>query len=202
MMHLSAEQFVHVLEGHAPVEVTAHIEGCEACRILLEEARAAWHTVAAVDVPEPSPLFWDHLSARIHAEIDQRPAQPTPSWRPWWPASWRSRAWGALATVVGVAVVATALTMRPSPPIVPDAQAARAIKPSPQSELTSVDAVDQQWELMIEVASDVELDHYALGLGTGPVDQAWEELSDEERGEVAAWLREALAASSPQGGTL
>jgi hypothetical protein len=156
-------------------------------------------------VPEPSPLFWDHLSVRIRAEIDREPPHEMPAWRQWLALSGGSRRWwGAAATVLGLAVVVTALAMRPSPSIVPDGLPALAMNPEPHAELEMAatdGAVDEQWELMMEVAADVELDHGALGVGTGPVDQAWEELSDEERGEVATWLRQELAAS-PRGGTL
>ncbi len=44
----------------------AHLETCAACReqaaALARDARA---TRRAVDVPEPSPLFWEHFSARV-----------------------------------------------------------------------------------------------------------------------------------------
>lgn len=205
MMHLSDEQFAHVLEGDASIEVRAHVEACETCRTMVEAARAAWHTAAAVDVPEPSPLFWDHLSARVREEIDREPAQETSAWRQWLSLSGSSpRGWVAVAGALGVAVLVAAVAMRPSPPIGPNIPNSLAMSPEPNAEieLAAFDgAIDQQWELMMDVAADVELDDSALGLGTGPVDQAWEELSDEERGEVATWLRQELAVS-PLGGTL
>lgn len=204
-MHLSDEQFVLALEGEAPLEVRAHVEACHECRTMLEAARRVWDTVAAVEVPEPSPLFWDHLSARVRAEIDRKPAQETPVWRRWLALPWSARpgsGWGAVATVLGVAVVVTAVAMRPSAPLAPDGLPARTMTPEPAADVelaAVVGGVDEPWELMVDVAADAEFDQSALGLTAGPLDQAWEELSDEERGEVATWLREELAAS-PRGG--
>ena len=91
MSHLSAEEFVDLIDDALPPPRRAHLESCAACRgeagvLGVVLARSA----AAADVPEPSPLFWDHLSARVREGIEAPPAR---SWRDW--AGWRGAAWTA-----------------------------------------------------------------------------------------------------------
>ena len=53
----------------------------------------------ALDVPEPSPLFWDHFPNRVRAAIDAAPAAEAAPW-------WKRRAF-ALAMAVMIAGTAS-----------------------------------------------------------------------------------------------
>src|SRR4051794_29807445 len=75
-MHLNAEELVDIAEGTRGESAAPHLAGCEPCRAQLRELRAMMATARDVDVPEPSPLFWDHLSARISDAIAAAPGQP------------------------------------------------------------------------------------------------------------------------------
>jgi hypothetical protein len=69
MRHLTTAQLVDLAEGATPVSATRHLQSCDACRCQLADLRAAMSLAAGVDAPEPSPMFWDHLSARVHDAV-------------------------------------------------------------------------------------------------------------------------------------
>lgn len=58
------------LDGTLPAARAAHLERCPDCRARWEELRATFELASSVEVPEPSPLFWDRLSARVREAID------------------------------------------------------------------------------------------------------------------------------------
>jgi hypothetical protein len=62
----------------------------------LAELRAQWVELAAVDVPEPSPLFWDHFAVRVRGATDRAGAVATP----WWSARRLVLAMGVAAATV------------------------------------------------------------------------------------------------------
>jgi hypothetical protein len=68
-MHLTSEELVDIAEGTRSEASAPHLTGCDPCRAQLTDLRAMMSAAADVDVPEPSPLFWDHLSSRVSAAI-------------------------------------------------------------------------------------------------------------------------------------
>ncbi len=68
-MHLTSEELVDIAEGTRSEASAPHLAGCDPCRAQLSDLRAMMSAAADVDVPEPSPLFWDHLSSRVSAAI-------------------------------------------------------------------------------------------------------------------------------------
>lgn len=72
--HLSDAELADFADGTLAAPRAAHVETCARCR----EAAAALSSVltrAREDaVPEPSPLFWDHFSARVRDALDSEPA--------------------------------------------------------------------------------------------------------------------------------
>src|SRR5580765_631780 len=70
MRHLTPEQVVDVADGVGTASSTRHLRACTACQRQLTELRLATSMAAEVDVPEPSPLFWDHFSARVHDAVN------------------------------------------------------------------------------------------------------------------------------------
>src|SRR5437762_12868319 len=52
-----------------------------------------------VDVPEPSPLFWDHLSQRVREAVANEPP-PAPGWMNRLNVAWAAGVFGAVAVVV------------------------------------------------------------------------------------------------------
>ena len=69
MAHLTPAQLVDLAEGTESERGVPHLAHCDACRGALAELRATMADVARNDVLEPSPLFWDHLSARVREAV-------------------------------------------------------------------------------------------------------------------------------------
>src|SRR6185503_13158015 len=61
-----AGQLVDIAEGAQPESSAPHLQACASCRKQLDDLRAMMAAAADVDIPETSPLFWAHFSARVH----------------------------------------------------------------------------------------------------------------------------------------
>ena len=133
MSHLSRDERLLALDGALDGTRQAHLAGCPACRTDVETLGRVLARVRAVDVPEPSPLFWDHLAARVGDAIAREPA-PVPD-RGWWSPR---LAWAAAAVVI-VSAGAGYLTrspLRPATAVVahaPSAVQGRATTPPPRT---------------------------------------------------------------------
>jgi len=79
-MHLTELQLVDLADGTRPESSAPHLATCDRCRRQLLDMRAMMADAAAIQVPEPSPLFWDHLSARVHDAVAAEREAP----RRWW----------------------------------------------------------------------------------------------------------------------
>src|SRR5262245_36949809 len=106
MAHLSRVEFVDLIDASPalPAERAQHVETCQQCREHAEMLRAMRSLAAADETPEPSPLFWDHFSARVTEQLRREPV-PTPS-RRWFAVPVAT--WTAAATIV-VLVIAAAV---------------------------------------------------------------------------------------------
>ena len=84
-MHLREEEFVDLIEtGSATAPLQEHLKSCAACRERLADLRATLQSVKAVDVPDPSPLFWDHFSRRVRDAVAVDAARRSGrGWLPW-----------------------------------------------------------------------------------------------------------------------
>jgi hypothetical protein len=107
--HLSPEDFVAALERTPDGPAAAHLESCVTCRDALASLRASWHEVADVEVPEPSPLFWDHFAARVRGATGDH----TPVVSPW---STRRVIWMA-GTAAAALVLIAGLVWRATPDV-------------------------------------------------------------------------------------
>jgi hypothetical protein len=76
-MHLKPEELVDLAEGTVAEAKVPHLAACAVCRSQLEMLRSMDARARDFDVPEPSPLFWDHLSSRVHDAIAAEGAQPS-----------------------------------------------------------------------------------------------------------------------------
>jgi hypothetical protein len=74
MGHLTPEQLIDLAEGARPESSAPHLRSCERCMAKLAELQATLSAAASVEVPEPSPLFWDHFSARVHEAVEAEAA--------------------------------------------------------------------------------------------------------------------------------
>ena len=179
--HLSREVMLAVVEGGGDVPDREHVERCDRCRRDVDALRATLATVRDVEVPEPSPLFWDHLSARISQSIADEEA-PASAARTVGVPAWRSGLWLAgVATAVALAVM---VTWQPADRStlatlsVPNGEAGWA------AEATAVEQGDTGWELLVNLAVVAEEESWGElvgGVQPGMADRALQALSDAER---------------------
>lgn len=121
-MHLTAGALVDLAEGQRPQSAEAHLQSCERCRRRLADLRAAMVAARAAEVPEPSPLFWDHLSSRVRQAVAAQPLPRRPFLDPAWLTGltlWRAPTTWA-AAVVSILLIALVVghgpAVRPAPP--------------------------------------------------------------------------------------
>src|SRR5215831_9250528 len=117
MGHLTPALLVDLAEGIESEHSVPHLAGCDACRRALAELRATMidvrpeHSENPGDVPEPSPLFWDHLSARVREATAEQDARGKTRWFEAWP---RPLVALPILTAAAVAVVALVSFRRPA----------------------------------------------------------------------------------------
>jgi hypothetical protein len=198
MTHLSPEQLVDLVEGVAPAGQVAHAASCGACRTQADALRDVLRQTASDTVPEPSPLFWEHLAARVGAAVRREPA-PRAAWTIW---TWR---WAPM-TAVAVIVLAVGLGssmwkgLPRGVPITAGPSASAVAVPAPAAtdeDLVSQD--DPSWNLMTELSADVVFDDEIpaeLPAVPGLADRALQQLTEPERAELAKILREEMTRSS------
>lgn len=202
--HLSESECVDLAEDTLDPRRAAHVETCAPCREQADTLRVLLHDTRAVEVPEPSPLFWRHLSARVHDEIAADPGAGRGAWRG---VGMRGLGPLAAAAAVIVALVSGGLLVRgvrdgyapaglgagsvagtPSP-AAPDAR-----RPDmPDAENAEV------WAVLTAAASSVEFDDaHAVGMHVHPaaIDHAVQNLTAAERTELGRLLQSELKRSS------
>jgi hypothetical protein len=104
MTHLSETEFIDLLEGTLRDDRARHADTCAMCRTQIDHLRAALASGIEANVPEPSPLFWEHFAQRVQDGLGS--ADPRRSG--WWAAITSMRALtaaGAIAAIVLIAVM-------------------------------------------------------------------------------------------------
>src|SRR4051812_34746905 len=136
-MHLTPAQLVDVAEGTTSESAAPHLASCGACRRQVDDMRQALQAADRLDVPEPSPLFWEQLSARV-SEAVANEGQPRRSWLD--VASWPRLVMPACAAALAPMLIAIALVARTSGPQ-PPVTTARVSRPAAvESMHTNLDA--------------------------------------------------------------
>ncbi len=206
MSHLAPEQLVELVELPDLAEGTQgqseaarlHLASCDACRGQLADLQAALAALVETGerrVPEPSPLFWEHLSTRIQdaiaTEVAPRPARGLDRW-----LSWKMAVPAAACLVVLLAVV---VTQRTSSAPTPTTAAVDAVAPTAPA-MNLVDAADAaSWNLVTDLAGGLDWDAAVEAAGltapAGGIDRALFDLSVDERREFQRLLKEELSRS-------
>ncbi len=101
---LRPDEFIDVLEGTADASSAAHVAECTDCQATLAEVRLTLAAAAEVEVPEPSPLFWSQVNARVRGALDDDARRNGAS--DWW--AWLR--WDVVVPVAGLAMIVVALT--------------------------------------------------------------------------------------------
>jgi hypothetical protein len=199
MSHLTPEQFVDLAEGTTPESSAPHLASCDVCRRELAEMRALMSAAAGadvVDIPEPSPLFWSHLSTRVRGAVAEEAARPR-SWRDW---VFTPRVLvPALAGALAVALAAVLLPRTPvttTIPALPLPIASNATLPSlpPLTPLGAAD--DPQLRIVTALATIADWDEMRdeVAMGTsGSSDAVAGALTVDEQRELQRLLAEEMA---------
>jgi hypothetical protein len=207
-MHLQPADFVDIAEGNRPDASAPHLDACADCRRQLAEMRAMMSAAAEVEVPEPSPLFWDHLSARV-GEAVAAEGTPRPAWLD--VASWRHVAIPAWAVAIASVIVVVALSARltaPEPPasamlnrsaFTASAPPASAVPDTNASVEVLGDAASDDASLMLvaSLTSAMDLDAASdAGLApNGSAEHAVTHMADAELRELQRLLKEEMVGS-------
>ena len=179
MSHLSPEEFVDALDGTAAAATQAHLRECEQCRQELAAFESIEVEARSISAPEPSPLFWDHFSARV-----ARATAEVPATRAWWNPGWRV----AAAVAASAIVVTLAVVMRPSETKLDESSLVASTESTPELE------DDGTWSLVLGLASDVAWDELreAAAPAVGSADVAIAELDAVQRDALVRLLKQEI----------
>jgi hypothetical protein len=203
-MHLNADELVDLAEGTRPEGSAPHLAACDQCRRQMRELRAMMASVAEVDLPEPSPLFWEHLSQRVHDAVASEQAPR----RAWLDACWRGllTPWSAVAAamILVVAVFSSRLLSPTGPPRIgpapaPPPSAVTVADAAPRDDLFSDAAADEDASLTLVASLTANLDLEAAGEAglaqDGSAEHAVTHMNGDDLRELRRLLKEELARS-------
>jgi hypothetical protein len=188
MTHLSPDERLALIES-AGAPGHPHLAACARCRAEVEEARAALGEARLSEVPEPSPLFWEQLSARVSERIAAEPATPRR-----FGAAWRV----LVPTAVGVIAVIFAVWIdrgahrapTPAAPVPGAVSAETAVVPAGD---------DESWSMLGLLAAEIDVDTLSDTLGTSEAAGAANavyQLNALERARLAGLLRAEMGQGS------
>jgi len=100
--HLTPDRLAEVLEDEASSADRAHVAACPQCTALVAEARTGWDVAADVDVPEPSPLYWEGFRRAVGRRIETERRR-----------LWALRVVPVLATAAALAFIVPSLRVAP-----------------------------------------------------------------------------------------
>lgn len=190
MTHLTPDELIDALDGALAAARRSHLDTCPRCRHEAAELRTLLGEVRATDVPEPAPLFWDHLSARVSAAIADQAAPP--------PAS-RWFEWPVLLPLAGLALLVLALVtaapLRGGEAGSQQASAATEGNSRGDQALGQLADADLEWALLADLMADLDLEavHDAGFAATrGAADRALPALTPGERQELLLLLQAEL----------
>ncbi len=196
MNHLSPAEFVDAADRLLPPPRALHLERCERCRTQVADVRRALEAVQSADVPEPSPLYWQHLSAHVRQRVAGESISP----------AWRTVAWGSVFRVHTLVPMASALALvaavfvageiaRPRPPALTPVTAVAAVTPA---ETAVVPENSPVWQVLTSAAGEMPMDetHEAgVGVSGSAIDGAVQRMSPEELNELGRLLQSQLRGS-------
>src|SRR5262245_42059544 len=203
MTHLSDVDLVDLVDGLLPADRQAHVEQCSECQKRADALRETLARTSEVEVPEPSPLFWEHFSARVREGVHAASIEPAPSMFGWMTSP--AIKWALSACVVAIVLAAGMASMwRAYAPTLPPQQIAQTTEPAIAApghaeteaviDLSDPDQ-DAAWALVRTVADDASWDD-SVGAGVtaapGATELAAKTLSVQEREELVRLLEAAI----------
>jgi hypothetical protein len=185
MNHLTAAELVDLLDGQLAPDRARHAESCEMCRAQIDGLRATLLRSAEATVPEPSPLFWDHLSARVREHIAaDAPADRRARF------SWiRAHRWLMVAGGTAAMVLVTTHWITESD--------LNLFRHAPQQTVDLLDDAEGEkaWAAVREAAEDIaweDAQEAGITAPPGSAEDAMTRLTDKERERLITLLEEEL----------
>jgi hypothetical protein len=191
MKHLVPEEFVDLVDGVLSTERARHVETCPSCQHQASELKTAMTAARQVEVPEPSPLFWEHFSARVKDAVAAEPSAAAGwrlAWRGWIVAAAATAA-AVLAVIVGRGFWSPAYRDAVNRTVAGDETGALPDFAEPRLD-------DPEWELLLAMTDGVEWSDGGpseLITDRGAVERVFFRMSVEERQEFARLLDAELA---------
>lgn len=187
MSHLSPQEFVDAVDRGLTASRQSHLDTCASCQHEVDAlSRALGEARQIDDVPEPSPLFWEHMARRVQ---DATLALPAPAARRWWSPLWRPLA--ALCATAAIAALVVGLRPDPNPSPSPTAAVADF-----DTDLFGLD--DGSVEVMTALAGELtweQVQATSLAPRQATVDLAVTRLTEAQRLEMIRILREEMSGS-------
>ena len=192
--HLDETLLLAALDGQIDAAAATHLADCRTCADRIRELRSMIESVASLEVPEPSPLFWEHFPARVSRAIDAAPPR----------SGWLSASrwlWGSAATAA-VVMLLMLLPLRrnaaaPAPTGNADTPAVVALSDMDVDSVENLD-VDEAWDMVRAVAEATDYDEVqesGLAPRAGSVERAAMELTSDERTELARLIAQEIKRS-------
>lgn len=184
MNHLTPDELIDAVEGTLDPARHEHLASCELCRREVAGLASVLTEARQVEMPEPSPLFWDHFSARVRTAVDGETAlaRRNLGGGGWW-------RWPVLVPIGALALVIFALMSA-----VPR-RAERIAPVAADAVVGDVALSDDGWILVADLVGDIDWDFAdAAGVVVRPglADQAALELNTQEQKELGRLIRAEL----------
>lgn len=189
MSHLTPDELLDVIE-QSPVadRYREHLDSCEQCRKEAAALSAVLGTMRRVDIPEPSPLFWDQFSRRVHEAIAVEPGQI--------PNAARWLRWPVLVPLSGLALLILALAVAVAPrDSARDERRANVAEDSAPVGVETSATLETTWALVADLVGPIDLEtahEVGIAIPPGVADDVVLDLSADEREELVRLLRQEL----------
>ncbi len=180
MTHLTTDELVDAIDGVLDPARRSHLDTCAPCREQLTDLGQVLADAHAVAVPEPSPLFWQHLSSRVRQAVAAEPAAAG-GWRDW-------LRWPVLAPLAALTLIVMALAIalpRPVP----------ATGPGRSAQVDTDTTLPDSFAIVAELVGDLDWDTAAsagLTITPGAADRAVLDLTASEQQELTRLLQAEL----------
>ena len=154
MTHLSDPEFVDLVEGRLAADRSRHTAACDACRAQADAIRDALNSAQRDAVPEPSPLFWVHFSARVSDAIGKQ-RRPFSAWTLWLREGGLGWAFAAVVVLIVAGLAGQTLRQTDQLPLPVGAEAEVAGGASLSEQLLDVAAADA-WDAILLAIDDLQ----------------------------------------------
>lgn len=179
MTHLTSDELVDALDGVLDPGRQRHLDACPPCRQQCAELGAVLCESRAVGMPEPSPLYWQHLSHRVRTAIDAEPPAAD-GWGRW-------LHWPVLVPIAALVLILAALTVTvpQSPRVTTDVADGDGAEVERADSFAVVAALmgEMDWETAVSAG---------LTVAPGAADRAVLELTAAEQQELTRLLEAEL----------